>query len=134
LPPESGDKDIEEVMNLLFALDSQSFAYPRFKFEPGIDTIKKPKVIVIGDSFYWAINNTYVPAKLFSETSQFWYYFKKSLPNSAGSSVPMSKIDIVEELKSADAIIMIVGSENINDFPFGFASFLENNKEQFKLP
>lgn len=129
--PTPEDKDIEQTMNLLFAFDQKMFAYPSYEFDPKIDSLKKPKIIVISDSFYWGILGSYVPLQVFSSTSSFWYYFKTNFENIREASLPLDQVDILKEIKTADAVLMMVGSENMDEFPFGFGQFLEKNKTKF---
>ena len=129
--PTKDDKDIEETMNLLFSLNQKQFAYPGYEFDAENDSIKKPKVIIISDSFYWGINNSFVPYHLFSKSSSFWYYFKSNFENIQGPSTLMNEVDVLNEIKSADAVLMMVGSENMEEFPYGFEQFLVKNLDEF---
>ena len=132
-PPLPDDKDIEETMNLLFPIKTKDHTYPTYSQTIATDSVYKPKVIVISDSFYWAINNTRIPYQIFSKKSGFWYYFKKNLSHTPSLTSPIDEVNVLEEIKSADAVLMLVCSENMDTFPFGFGQFLKDNKNEFNL-
>jgi hypothetical protein len=101
------DYDIGDGMNLLFKLDGPMMAYPELHF--GDDSLKsKPSFLVISDSFYWEMYN-YGISSAFSN-SNFWYYNKQIYPDSFEKEKLASQIDLKEEIKNHD-VIMIMATE-----------------------
>ncbi|MDA8715181.1 hypothetical protein N9M27_04800 [Flavobacteriales bacterium] len=130
--PNELDSDIEETMNLMFGIGGENYAYPKFFLPPNLDAIKRPKVLIISDSFYWAINNTYIPNQVLSPESKFLYYFSTCYNYDDSPSKPVSEMDIVSEIKSADAVVMLVGSENTNEFPYSFIDYVLEHKAELE--
>lgn len=101
------DYDIGDGMNLLFKLDGPIMAYPELHF--GDDSLKsKPSFLVISDSFYWEMYN-YGISSVFSN-SNFWYYNKQIYPDSFEKEKLTSQVDLKEEIKNHD-VIMIMATE-----------------------
>lgn len=111
------DDDIEQAMNLLFNIPDKEMAYPQFRFE--IDsTAMKPKVITVGDSFWWGIYNTGFTAQAFTE-GQFWFMNEMTYePNK--DPVPTSQKNLSEEIESTDVFLIITTTTHLWDVGFGF--------------
>lgn len=128
---DRGDGDQEGPLNLLFTIDNSLFAYPSYEFD-STETFYKPKVTIIGDSFYWGINNSYVPFRIYSKESKYLYYYSTCYANSDAPSVSVKDLNIIEEFESSDVIILITGSHNLNGFPFGLEKDLDRLIEGLK--
>lgn len=107
---KNGEMGTETAMNLLFEISKDSTVFPYYNVTKGE---KKPKVITIGDSFYWSVRGLYVLTKMYSEDSKYFYYMKKSCPNSKESSVSIDKVNVSKEISSADAVVFITTIGNI---------------------
>ena len=114
------DDDIIKAMNLLRRIEGETLAYPSWQFTNENDSnIYKPKVMVIGDSFYMNLNTTYVPARVFSKDSYFLYYFLITLPNSPEKkSTPIGELDIEGELTDTEIIVLFFNIGRLDDFHF----------------
>lgn len=121
------DADFEDVMNLLFSLEQGRYAYPKIEMNQASARNKRPKVIVIGDSFIWQIKNMQKLKYIFSEDSQFWYYFKTSFPFSDEKAREIKDIDVVFELESADFVLLAGSLGTLGDFPFGVTDYYHDN-------
>jgi len=119
---DRGDGDQEAPLNLLFTIDRSEFAYPSYRFD-STENYYKPKVMIIGDSFYWGINNSYVPLEIFSSQSNYLYYYSTCYSNSDKPGYPVSDLNILDEFATSDVFLLFTGSYNLNGFPFG----LEND-------
>lgn len=119
------DADFEEVLNLPFRLQDKKYVYPQIEIDTLNPLAKKPKVIIIGDSFFWQIKNLKVLKSIFSEESRYWYYFKKSFPLSDEAGAEMDFVDIIWELESADLVIIISNLGTLGEFPFGVTEYYE---------
>lgn len=114
------DDDIVRALNLLRRVKGETLAYPSWEFTNEKDSdIYKPKVMVIGDSFYMNLNNTYVPARVFSKDSYFLYYFLITLPNSPEKrSTAIGELDLAGELTDTDIIVLFFNIGRLDDFHF----------------
>jgi len=114
------DDDIIKAMNLLRPIKSERLGYPTWKFANDGDTsVRKPKVMVIGDSFYMNINNTWIPNKVFSKDSYFLYYFLITVPYADDKkSTPIGEFDLAGELADTDILILFFNIGRLDDFHF----------------
>jgi len=127
------DSDFEEPMNLLFSLQRAPYAYPQLEMISSTLKNYRPKVIVIGDSFFWQIKNIKLLMRIFSEDSQFWYYFKTSFPITDANGTEIQNMDVIAEIESAD-IVMLAGSMGtLGDFPFGVTDYYKANHDKPNL-
>jgi hypothetical protein len=122
------DEDFEDPLNLLFKLGENSYVYPKFQIVQSSMKNYRPKVIVIGDSYFWQIKHQKMLAHIVSEDSKFWYYFgTNSFPISDAAGVPLKNIDVVRELNGADYVILIGNLGTMDAFPFGVTEYYYNN-------
>tara|TARA_B110001452_G_C15237607_1_gene428493 strand:+ start:1695 stop:2828 length:1134 start_codon:yes stop_codon:yes gene_type:complete len=115
---DRGDGDLEGPLNLVFNIDKSIFAYPSYVFDSTLNYYR-PKVIIVGDSFYWGVNNSYVPSVIYSDQSKYLYYYSTCYPNSDKPGYPVSNLNIEEEFGAVDVFLLFSGSYNLNGFPFG---------------
>ena len=66
------DDDLESLLNLIRPLPKPKYYYANATTD-GDTTAMKPKIIVIGDSFWWTIAAQLPLGEIFSE-SPYWYY------------------------------------------------------------
>ncbi|MGZ3940727.1 MAG: DUF7910 domain-containing protein [Bacteroidia bacterium] len=122
------DNDFEGPLNLLFRLGKPPYYYSKFKIAEEKKDVFKPKVIIIGDSFFWQLKNQKVMQKLFSEDSKFWYYFATtSFPIGDVAGVPLHDIDVMKELRSAYYVLLVGNISTMDAFPYGIADYYFNN-------
>lgn len=100
------DDDLVQISNLAWPPAHPEMAYPDYHFE-GSDTIKKPKALVISDSFFFNIINNKLTDSLFGN-SAFWYYNKTIYPDSWSSEKLTSQIDTRQYISDMDLIILMV--------------------------
>jgi len=117
---ESTDTDIEDAMNLLFSIPKPPMSYPRYRVEETSNS-KKPRVMVIADSFYWSIFNDGIPHKLFSD-NKFLYYYKEVFPDNFISKTMVEDINMKDEIIKNDLIILLATEHNLRRFGWGFIS------------
>jgi hypothetical protein len=121
--PEGSDCDYEKTLNLMYRLDEREFAYPRYSVVNSGTATFKPKVITIGDSFYWAMKGSWMLTKIYHPDSKYLYYYSSAYSVGKRPLLKVKDMDIVEEFKTADAIVLINSSHNLENFTFG----MENN-------
>jgi hypothetical protein len=112
------DYDIGRTMNLLTSqLPTYKMAYPTYSF---INKEKKhPSVMVIGDSFYFGMEQTGVQEEIFSN-HLFLYYFNEVKTFKKFDKEAFSKLDIKNEIKNHEVIILICTEHNLDTYGWGF--------------
>lgn len=129
------DADFEEPMNLLFSLQQPRYLYPKLEMVQSSLQNPRPKVIIIGDSFFWQIKNLNNLMDVFSEDSRYWYYFKTSFPLSQAPSEEIKEVDVMKELETADFVFLVGSMGTLGEFPFGVTDYYYDrvtNPEKFK--
>lgn len=124
------EADFEEPMNLLFKISDLRYYYPKFEMTTPSEGNFRPRVIIIGDSFFWQIKNLRLMMHVFSEDSRYWYYFSKSFPLSDLAGSEMKDVDVMKEIESADLVILFSNISTMDDFPFGVADYYHENYEK----
>jgi hypothetical protein len=113
----TGDNDIIDGMNLLFKLKSFPMAYPHIKFQS--DSGKtKPSVLVVSDSFYWAIFNFGFPSAF--STNHFWFYNRQIFPDSYQKPFETSQVNLRDEINKHDVIIIMANEATLPKLGWGF--------------
>jgi hypothetical protein len=113
------DNDITRAMNLMFDVNTEPLAYPSYEIADREDSCFRPKVMIIGDSFYYGPNNTWLPLRVFSPDSWFLYYFKEAMPYREGKTASWVRdMDLRTELKNTDIIVLFFTIGNLNFFPY----------------
>lgn len=107
--PRKPDYDLEELLNLVRPLKKRPLYYADVQVEK-VPQAVKPKLIVIGDSFYWNIC-TQVPMDSLFSTSAYWYYNSTVYFDSLHHHT--DEVDLVEELLSADAVMLLYSSTQL---------------------
>jgi hypothetical protein len=124
--PENEDYDIAGGMNLLFRLESFPMAYPKFHYES--DSGKaKPSVLVIGDSYYWGMQNMEI-SKAFSK-NQFWFYNNRGTAGALKELALETKLSMAQEINNFDIVILIATESNMPQLGWGF---IENTYSYYK--
>lgn len=112
--PLRTDYDGGKAMNLIRNYYDEKYAYPDYFY--GQDSTRfKPKVLTIGDSFYWNIFNAEVPKNLFANEA-FWYYNNKVYPDYYNSPKYTSELNLKEEIERMDFIFIMVTERFLNVF------------------
>lgn len=123
------DYDIGSSMNLLVnQLPSLKMGYPKVSFVNKDKT--KPSLLVIGDSFYFGIESTGAPTEAFSD-HKFLYYFAEQRTPYTPDRAAIYKMNLLEEIKKHDVIILICTEHGLDTFGWGFierANGLLNNE------
>lgn len=114
------DVDVENLMNLIWPLQKA----PNYLAEVSTDpdtTAWHPRLLNIGDSFYWNIVN-FVPMKdIFSETP-YWYYFSTAYDDDSGT--PVKDKDLLKEVLASDFVMLSYSTVGLYQMSNGFSSQL----------
>lgn len=116
------DADIERSMNLIYDIDKPQMNYPVWHYGQEAKHTK-PKMIAIGDSFWWQLFNSGISKKVFNKAT-FWYYYNSVFPQSFKKRLAVEQIDALYELEQTDLVIIISTEANLFKFPFGFEEVL----------
>ncbi|MCE7954045.1 MAG: hypothetical protein DYH00_00090 [Bacteroidetes bacterium CHB6] len=116
--PKESDYDIGDGMNLMHRLKSYNMAYPKVYFENDIGKTK-PSVLVISDSYYWGMFNLGISENAFRD-SHFWYYNYEVYPDSYKSPLIASAVNLKDEIRKRDVIIIMATEANLSKFGWGF--------------
>lgn len=103
---QSPDDDLESLMNLMRPLSKPKYPYAEVVTDSDT-TADKPKLITIGDSFWWNIALQLPMSEIFN-AYPYWYYFSTIYYDGAHNNV--SEIDLVDEVLSADFIMLSYSS------------------------
>jgi len=113
------DYDIGEMMNLCFRLPKTTGAYPSVSFEKDFKG-KKLNVLVIADSYYLNIMETY-GRRLF-RNEQFWYYNNKLYPyQNFSPPAYISKNNLIDKYSQFDVILLMTSEINLHCGFWNFA-------------
>lgn len=117
------DADFEGPLNLFFNLGQPQYQYPVLQMIPETTKRYKPKVIIVGDSFFWQIKMRRILMNIFTPDSKFLYYFNTSCPIGDEAGCPVKDIDAMRELETADVVILEGSIGTLDRFPYGVADF-----------
>lgn len=97
------DDDLEQLLNLLRPMPKPKYHYAKATTD-GDTTAEKPKIIIIGDSFWWTIADQIPLDELFAQ-SPYWYYNNSIHYDKLHHSV--GEIDMADELCSSDFVVLL---------------------------
>ena len=118
------DADIAKSLNLIWDPKPYPTAYPTITFEPVKSGQHKADMLLVGDSFTQSLYGFYpYLSKLLNTRSRFWYYnevifWPETLPTNAERNV--HKLNLGEQLKGRDAVVLVATEQNMNRSGFGF--------------
>jgi len=110
------DNDLESLLNLIRPLPRPQYYYASTTTDND-STAEMPKLITIGDSFWWNITDQAPMKKIFS-SCPYWYYNSSIYYDKAHRSV--KEVDMVDELLSADFINLFYSSTQLYKLNNGF--------------
>lgn len=126
IPYDVTDFDAENLMNLIFEMPRDKMPYPKFVFEEN-SLKKKPKTIVICDSYYWKSYSKKIPHHIF-DWGGFWYYFNTARYNDGKNEVktPVDEFDLVEKFSEQDVVVLFASQATLHLFPYRFDETMFN--------
>ena len=124
------DADLESLMNLIWPIQKA----PNFLTTAYYDvdtTAWRPKLITVGDSFYWNIL-TYTPVWSVFESVPYWYYFSTVYFGDDDLKVThkISDIDVLQEVIDADFVMLSYSTVALYKMSNGFSEALLETLEQ----
>lgn len=119
------DFDIEATLNLMFDLPHIQMCYPEITYNTRQAKVK-PKLLAIGDSYYWGFIDNHIVDNLYTD-HQYWYYFSGIWPNIWDfRNIPL-ELNLQQELEKQDVIL--IAFTELNAF-YGFWGFID---EAYKI-
>lgn len=124
------DADLESLMNLIWPLQKE----PNYLASATYDydtTAWRPRLITIGDSFYWNILN-FTPVWDVFNGVPFWYYFSTAYFNDNDLKVDkkVSDLDVLQEVIDADFVMLSYSTVSLYKMSNGFSEQLLKELEQ----
>ena len=113
---QEADTDIENLLNLIRPLPRPQYYYATATSDKD-STAVKPKMIVIGDSFWWNIVYQ-LPIQEFFTEFPYWYYNSTIYYDPIHHSV--NDINLTKEILSADFIVLFYSSAQLYKLNNGF--------------
>ncbi len=117
------DSDIENGMNLLFEIKKPKLTYPILKFNE--EQRYKPKVLNVGDSFYWNVFAKGIAGRVFDNAS-FGYYFKEIHSPLVGGIQDVANVNLKEFINKHEVVMLMCTEATICNFPFDFDTKVYN--------
>ncbi|NQV01233.1 MAG: hypothetical protein HQ542_01185 [Bacteroidia bacterium] len=120
------DKDIGELLNLIFPYSTETMAYPIITYDSTKE--KQLSVLVIADSYYVNIIHD-ISGHLFKD-QEYWYYNSKLYPHIIDDRNPVyvDKSNLKEKLLEFDLILLMVSEINLH---CGFWNFADEACQAF---
>lgn len=113
------EADIYRGMNLPTEPSGYPLAYPEWHVE-GPEK-QQPKVLFIGDSFYWELYVHLGMSQKFFGNGDFYYYFSRIMRNGADVG-DVNSLDLPEELFQYDAVVILETEPHYHRLGNGFLS------------
>lgn len=111
--PNKIDSDLAEAANLYWSsLVNETYVYPQVQL--GEDLNEKPKVLLVGDSFFWNMHIDDLPKKFFDHEFYFWYYYEQVYITGETHYAKMKEpLDLKDALEDTDIVIYMVFLNNL---------------------
>ncbi len=112
---QNGDIDTQAGMNLLFPINNDLYAYPSATYnKSGKDTLK---VLIVGDSFFYAMNATNFLKEAFFD-SEFWFYNNGVFKNESFTKEELQTF--YKKVNQFDYIILLTQEGTLHSFSWRF--------------
>ncbi len=115
-PPLTKERDMENGMNLIFDLKTDSMPYPRIRYDSNGKT--KLNALIVADSYYWGLEKFGFTRNVF-ENGHFWFYYNTVYPPIYGKS-KVKELDVLDEILKRDVVILLATDASLERFPWGF--------------
>lgn len=110
------DDDLEQLFNLMYPIKNDSYYYADTKIVDNTTAVK-PKLITIGDSYFWNISYNYNLDGIFRE-HPYWYYNTTVYfdPNHNATN----ELNLIDEITNADFIMLNYCTVQLYNLANGF--------------
>lgn len=116
------DTDLEQMLNIFLPIRKQQALAPEAEVSVVADSATvKPKVLFIGNSFFWRIAH-YIPLHQMFEEVEFWYYFSTAYSGkNFEHAEPINQMDVLERLLDFDYVVWFTTGNQMYKGTSGFA-------------
>ncbi|MCI4667899.1 MAG: hypothetical protein MRZ79_07035 [Bacteroidia bacterium] len=123
--PNKIDRDLADAANLFWSsLVNDTYVYPQIEVQPTEGP--KPKILLIGDSFFWNFHVDDIPKKFFDEDFYFWYYFNQVYVSGKNHYTKRKEpLKLEDAIEGTDVVILMMFLNNIRYGCWGFLEELE---------
>lgn len=125
------DYDLGDLLNIYQKLLPDKMVSPNFIITEDSTSIK-PRLLVIGDSFYWSIFNQGLFKTVFKNET-FYYYCSSINPKEGRASPFVSDLNFLKEIKSYDIIILLQSSGNYGNPGVNFIQLFLNEVARYDV-
>ena len=132
LRPDTWDADLQECLNLLIPEYVDTLTYKDATFVEDSTGIKKPKVLIIGDSYGRSFNTTMMVQHYFDPESRIWSYLDhQNTLSPAPEWTPMLKtMDLRKEILKYDIVIFVSTEINYWRMDYGLYDRIKDMNPQ----
>jgi hypothetical protein len=116
------DGDVVNLMNLLLAPRHPKMGYPVFHLAAK-DSVRKPRVLVISDSYFFSVLGAKIPARAFANEA-FWYYNQNIYPDSWSAPKDTGSLNIPQTVEGMDLVLIMVTERFYHRFDWEFTDVL----------
>ncbi|HNQ68499.1 MAG TPA: hypothetical protein PKN32_08975 [Bacteroidales bacterium] len=118
------EHDLENILNLSHKLDNEKLYYYKLKFNTENKTT--PKVLTVGDSFYWPVLNQMIPKNCFGNVA-YWFYNDAVFPESFTKKKTTDQVDLDSLFNGLDFIIIFSSATLMNNYDYnGFIGDMQD--------
>lgn len=116
--PRSTDKDLQELLNIMVEPEAEKLAYPILSFSGDY----KPRVTVIGDSYYRIYYLLGLHQGLFAMESKYFYYNRSLIDTDVYLHQPLNDSIRRTEIEASDAVLLVLSEPLLSELGFGIQS------------
>lgn len=115
------DNELVAGANFIWNPPLAPLPYPNIRYIEN-DSTTRPNVLAVGDSFYKLIYEFGIVDGLYNNASTFWYYNHEVYPLRLknGKRLTNKQLNILDEIRQRDVVILTVFEDNLERFVFGF--------------
>lgn len=119
--PMGTDKDLSELINIWTEADTYGpTPHPKLQAETTPRTYR-PHVVMVGDSFSWALTNTFERLTVYETRDLYYYYSRRSqYPSGTFDYFDKATFDWDKEIFSKDVVIIEANEASMHEIGFGF--------------
>ncbi len=126
LEPKYPDDDYAGAMNLIVPFLEGPLGYPKFSFHAKA----KPKVLFIGDSFFWNWSYLNINQQAFDSSSLYFYYNTTVYNMDREKLKPLDKTIAKRAFQEAEYVFFITGDPNIKNMLPAVSRYWANHVKQ----
>lgn len=116
--PRETDKDLHDLLNVITYAPTEELAYPFTDYYHE----KKPRMLVVGDSFYETFYRIGVHSQVYHDDSKLLYYNKKLFAKDINNGESFDSQDLDIALNKTDVVMIVSNEDALKTLGWGFLS------------